>query len=179
MNRNGLTATTLFYPGLLLRRPYEALPDSTGSLGNLLDGFRSVLCDALGIGRGSCLRADAPAGSRRGRIVALDPSAASYLQTPLAALLTQPEYSCAKRYHVILPIRPGMRLVGNENILRMVEKPWFAAFRQPVDSVQLPVQVVQSVWYEARIAGETDHVLDEESLAEIDRALCRYFSLPE
>jgi hypothetical protein len=48
-----------------------------------------------------------------------------------------------------------------------------------VDAALLPVQVTQSVWYEDDIARETEHVVDEDSLARIDRALCDYFALPD
>jgi hypothetical protein len=178
VNRNGLTASTQFYPGILVRRAYADLPDQSGSLGTGLHGLRLCLRNALGIGRGSCLRPDAPAGSRRGRIVELTPGAAAYLQTRFAALLTNPEYSCEKRYHVILPLRLGTGFVAGEHVLRITTRRWFSIFSTPTQSILLPVPVVQSVWYEAQIVRETPYVLDEDILAQIDEALCAYFSLP-
>lgn len=179
LNRNGLVARTSFYPGILFREAYAALPGPGGSLGASLRDLRTALREALGIGRGSCLRADAPPGSRRGRVVELGAATAAHLRTRLAVLLTAPEYSRARNYHAILPILRGDRFTGAAGVLRVDRQGGFAFFPDPVRSILLPIPAVQSVWYPERIARETEHVLDEASLARIDRALCDYFSLPD
>jgi hypothetical protein len=179
VNRNGLTTRTSFYPGILLRETYGGLPEHAGSLGTYLAGLRAALREALGIGRGSCLRPDAPVGSRRGRIVELEPRTAAHLRSPFAALLTGPEYSRVENYHVILPIQPGDGFAAPETVLRIERQDWFALFPGRMNSILLPIPAVQSVWYGERIIRETEHVLDGETLTRIDRALCRYFSLPE
>lgn len=179
VNRNGLAARTFFYPGILFRETYEALPENAGFLGRDLPALREVLREALGIGRGSCLRTDAPEGSRRGRIVELNAGTAAHLRTRFAVLLTHPEYSRARNYHLILPIRRGDGFTASKTVLRVGPRDWFALFSRPTHSVLLPIPAVQSVWYADRIARETGYVLDEESLAMIDRALCGFFSLPD
>lgn len=179
LNRNGLRSNTWFYPGILLREECDGLPDPAGWLGRDLDGLRAALRTSLGIGCGSCLHRDAPAGSRRGRIVEVQPNAASYLGTRYSVVLTEPAYSRARNYDVILPIRPGDGYVGSEGVVRIGSREWLAVFAQPPQSVLLPIPVVQSLWYASSILHDTQFVMDDDSLAEIDRALCGYFSLPE
>ena len=179
LNRNGLAARTSFYPGILFRETYTALPEHMGSLGPYLAGFRVALGEALGIGRGSCLRPDAPVGSRRGRIVELEPGSATHLRTRFAALLTSPEYSRAENYHVILPIQPGDGFTAPETVLRIGRRDWFDLFSGAIHSTLLPIPAVQSVWYADRVMRETEYVLGDDILVEIDRRMCAYFSLPE
>jgi hypothetical protein len=178
LNRNGLLARTWFYPGILLRRSYDQLPAHVGSLGAALEYLRSSLRVALGIGRGSCMRLDAPAGSRRGRIVELDPKVGSFLGTRFAIVLTEPEYSRAKNYQVIVPVIPGDDMAAGPTVHRIEQRAWFGVFPRRVRSVLLPIPAVQSLWYASAFARETEFVVDEDTLAEIDRRLCDYFSLP-
>lgn len=180
VSRNGLWRKTYFYPGVLLRTSRAELPDEAGRLGRSLDELRVALRLALGIGEGSCANATAPAGSRRGRIVELNPALAGDLRTRFAVLLTEPWYSRAQHYHIILPLYSGgNRYTTDDRVLAVSWRLWLAIFPERTHSALLPIPVAQSVWYADDIAQETEHVLDEGTLAEIDRRLCAYFSLPE
>jgi hypothetical protein len=180
LNRNGLWATTRFYPGVLLRTSFVQLPDEAGRLGKSLDDLRAALRIAFGIGQGSCARPGAPARSRRGRIVELQPALAGDLRTRFAVLLTEPWYSRAKHYQIILPVYSGEgRRTNDDWVLGVSSRSWLAVFPERTRTALLPIQVTQSVWYADDIARETEHVLDEDTLAEIDQRLCAYFSLPE
>lgn len=178
LNRNGLQERTRFYPGILFRTRHAELPGAAGRLGRSLDDLRAALRVALGIGRGSCLSASAPPRSRRGRIVELESRLAADLRTSLAVLLTEPEYSRARNYHVILPLYAGVPNRVDSGVLSISGREWLDAFPRGTESVWIPVQVTQSVWYDDDIERETEHVVDEDTLAEIDRGLCAYFSLP-
>lgn len=178
INRNGLREHTLFYPGILLREDYAFLPAPAGTLGKSMGPFRSALRAALGIGTGSCLTAGAPAGSRRGQIVELRRSLARDVRTRYAIVLTEPGYSRARHYDVILPLLVGDGRLASDTILRVAQREWFEVFGHRPRSVLLPIPVVQSTWYEADIIGETPHVVDDETLTDIDVALRSFFSLP-
>lgn len=178
VNRNGLVERTHFYPGILVRDRYDVLPMHSGSVGRHLDALRKALHRALGIGRGSCMTPGAPAGSRRGRIVKLKRELSRSMRTPFAVLLTEAGYSRERNYHVILPLVRGSEHSPAPGVLRIDSREWFAVFRTPTRSVFLPIPVVNSIWYHRGIERETEYVVDEESLAEIDRHLCAYFSLP-
>lgn len=179
LNRNGLSRRTFFYPGALLVTTSAHLPPHAGFLGRSVEQLRSVLRAALGIGQGSCLTAGAPTGSRRGRIVLLQPNLALHVRTSFAVLLTELRYSCHRHHHIILPILPASGTQGAADELVLTSGDWLSVFSKPPQRVLLPVPVVQSVWYDDDVARETEHVMDEESLARIDRALCDYFSLPD
>jgi hypothetical protein len=178
VNRNGLDEKTAFYPGILVRDRYERLPPHAGSVGKSLGELRAALRTALGIGRGSCLSAGAAAGSRRGRIVRLEERLAHTMRTPFAVLLTETGYSRARRYHLILPLVQDDGSTPVADVLRLVSREWMSVFPGSTASALLPIPVVHSVWYGYDIVEETEYVVDEESLREIDARLCEFFSLP-
>jgi hypothetical protein len=179
VSRNGLWMVTHFYPGILALMDGSALPPPSGFLGKSLDALRDAMHAALGIGQSSCHSPGAPAGSRRGRIVVLNADVSRHLNTTLAVVLTEHSYSAGRRYQVILPIVPAPDLPEKEHNLVVRSRSWLAAFRKPVHSVVLPIPTIFSIWHSKGIARETEHVVDDGTLAEIDRALCGFFSLPE
>lgn len=177
VNRNGLRERTAFYPGILLRKFYEQLPPHAGTVGVSLEALRSALRTALGIEAGSCLRAGAPAGSRRGRIVRLERRLARALRTRFAVILTEPHYSRAEHYQLILPLRPDDGSSITSRVLRLSSGEWTKVFPPSTQSVLLPIPLVHSIWHRLAIDDETPYVLDEASLDQIDRRLCEFFSL--
>lgn len=179
LGRNGLGARTFFYPGILLPVSHRRLPQPAGFLGKSVDELRAALRVALGIGCGSCRSTDAPADSRRGRIVQLSNRLAAEIGTSFAVLLTEPRYSAEMRYHVILPVfGKSRRLAGTHDVVFSARE-WLGVFPDPVEHALLPIPTTHSVWYPVDVLRQTEYVLDDDSLAEIDRALCGYFSLPE
>jgi hypothetical protein len=142
-----------------------------------MDDFKNGLRRALGIGQGSCISGGTPTGSRRGRIVELQPALSRTMLTRFAVLLTEAEYSRSKNYQIILPIVPGDGKAAAESVLQIQDREWMSVFRRRQRSVLLPIPIVQSVWYTAHILRETVFVMDDSALGEIDRRLCDYFAL--
>lgn len=177
VNRNGLTARTYFYPGALLLAEHPDLPPPAGFLGRSLSVLRSALRTALGIGQGSCRSHPMYAGSRRGRIVVLTGPVARLLHTRFAIVLTEPRYSAEKRYQLVVPLLRATEAEPDENHLRVFSPVWGKVWNQPAESALLPIALTLSVWHPDHVARETEHVVDEETLREIDRRLCDYFSL--
>ncbi|HEX6042259.1 hypothetical protein [Longimicrobium sp.] len=179
LRRNRLRSTTYFYPGTLLPVRYPLLPPHAGFLGGALDELRRMLRRALGIGQGSCLAPGADSNSRRGRVVILQPWMERDLRTSLAVLLTESRYSAEANYQIILPIYPAARSPLDGDDIRISLGEWLTVAPALEEGALLPIPAVHSVWQAHAIARETEHVMDEESLARIDRALCDYFSLPD
>jgi hypothetical protein len=177
VNRNGLSATTQFYPGILLRKDVGALPPPAGTLGRSTDSLKTCLRRALGIDQGSCLDPGAPAGSRRGRIVELRTMLARDVRARFAVLLTEAEYSRRKNYQIILPLIPGDAKSAGESVLRISGREWMSVYRSRPASVLMPIFAVQSAWYSAAVFRETSSVMDGRTLTEIDRRLCEFFAL--
>lgn len=177
LHRNRLRAGTYFYPGTLIPMEYRDLPPHVGYLGKSLDELRAALRTALGVGRGSCLRPEAPAGSRRGRIVVVNPILARVNRTPFAVILTEPGYSREAQYQVILPLFDFTGQEVGANDLLLPAGAWSRVFATRPDHAVLPLPTIHSVWHAHAIARETRHVLDEDSLDRIDRRLCDFFSL--
>lgn len=178
LHRNGLRSTTYFYPGTLLPAPHEDLPPQSGFLGRSLSDLRATLRIALGIGTGSCRESGAPWGSLRGRIVVLDSTLAHDIGASVAVVLTEPRYSAKRNYQIILPIFDGLGREPAKHDLLVSSRDWLEVFPATVDRVVLLLPTTHSVWHDNDIARETEYVVDDETLSEIDRRLCDYFSLP-
>jgi hypothetical protein len=177
VNRNGLSATTQFYPGILVRKDVGALPTPAGTLGRSTESLKTCLRRALGIDQGSCLDPHAPDGSRRGRIVELRTSLSRDVRARFAVLLTEAEYSRRQNYQIILPMIPGDGKVAAESVLRIPEQEWMSVYRSRPASVLMPISAVQTAWYSAAVFRETSSVVDALTLTKIDRCLCDFFAL--
>lgn len=178
LNRNGLLRRTFFYPGALIPLTHERLPPHAGFLGRSLPELRMALRTALGIGRGSCADSRAPAGSCRGRVVAIRAAMARHLGAPFAVVLTEPGYSASRSYQIILPVFSEFSRTPGPYDLVLSAGDWPGVLPAPAGRVLLPIPLVQSVWHAGHILRETRYVVDDGTLAEIDRRLCDYFSLP-
>lgn len=178
LNRNGLSRRTFFYPGTLLPVIHERLPPPSGHLNRSLPELRAAMRIALGIGRGSCLGSNAPAGSCRGRIVVCGPALSRSIQAAHAVVLTGPAYSAERNYQIILPIFTVFAREIDMHDLLVATRKWAGSFWTVAHQVLLPIPLTQSVWHSEDIARETEYVVDGGTLAEIDRRLCEYFSLP-
>lgn len=108
----------------------------------------------------------------------LNEAVAGTLNTFLAVILTEHVYSAERRYQVILPILRAPTGPPRAHELIIGWRSWHAVFPAPVQAAVLPIPATLSLWHSAAVARETAYVLDEDSLAEIDRHLCAYFSLP-
>lgn len=177
INANGLRATTFFYPGMMLPIDQDLLPNRIGTLGAARPELRRALRQALGIGTGTCMDSAAPAGSRRGRIVVLDPDLASVVQTAFAVILTEHRYSREARYQVIVPIMGGDDVHEESLVLRVARRSWFGIFSMPISSAWFAVPVIQSVWHRTDIAAETAFVIDDDALTALEALLCTVFDL--
>ena len=177
LNRNALRTRTRFYPGTLLPALLQRLPPPSGFLGRSLGELRVALRLALGIGRGSCLDPYAPAGSCRGRLVYLAAALARGLGASTAIVLTEPAYSAQRNYQIILPVFAGFNREIDRFDLLLSGRDWLQGVPGATGRVLLPLPITQSVWHADDIARETEYVVDDETLREIDRRLCDYFSL--
>lgn len=178
VNRNGLRASTYFYPGTLLPIQHRHLPAHSGSLARSLGELKVALRSALGIGQGSCRTPGASPGSLRGRTVVLHAATASAIGTAYAVVLTESSYSVNGHYQVILPVFADPPLGPGAHDIVLPPREWPGLLPAAATRIVLPVPTTLSVWHRHHILRETEHVLDEATLAEIDRHLCAYFSLP-
>lgn len=102
---------------------------------------------------------------------------ASVLRTRYVAVMTEHHYSRRRRYDVLVPLIPRDGISAASSVLVEENHEWLAALDPPVGRVLVPVQVVQSTWYADDVVRETRHVLDDETLREIDQHLCALFGL--
>jgi len=177
LNRNGLRRRTYFYPGILLLTGYRELPPHAGFLGKAGDSLKQALRSALGVGQGSAARSASPPGSCRGRVVELSEEMSAVLRAFFAIILTEHGYSRARNYQIVVPILYGHSPEMDNYDVRITSRSWMRAFGGNVDAVLLPIPIALSIWHADDIQRETEYVVDDDTLAEIDRRLCDYFSL--
>lgn len=91
-------------------------------------------------------------------------------------VLTEPRYSAERNYQIIVPVFAKFVTEGGSRDLLVSGHDWLR-FLPGVSRVLLPIPLTQSVWHTAHIARETEYVVDDETLREIDRRLCDYFLL--
>jgi hypothetical protein len=168
---------TWFYPSTLLPIPHEDLPPQSGFIGRSLAELRTALRVALGIGSGSCLGRNAAKGSCRGRVVLLSATLAKEIDATAAIVLTEPRYSAERKYQIIVPAFAGRSEAVARHDLLVTGCDWPDVLPTPADHVLLALPATHSVWHDDDIARETEYVLYDDTLREIDRRLCDYFSL--
>lgn len=127
---------------------------------------------------GSCLGHDAPPGSCRGRIVILDPGLAQEIDASTAIVLTEPRYSAVRNYQIILPLFTVSAGAVDNHDLVLPSRGWADVLPGRENYVLAAIPATHSVWHADDIAQETEYVVDDHTLAEIDRRLSEYFSLP-
>lgn len=176
VNRNGLQRRTYFYPGILHLIADDGLPPYAGFLGRSLHALKEVLYVALGIGQGSCMSPTSPSGSCRGRIVELSADVAAALRTRFALVVTEHRYSATRNYLIIVPV-VATRDTGSALDVHISSRTWIRVLEEPVRAATIPIPIVMSVWHGDDIARETEYVVDDQTLGEVDRRLCEYFSL--
>jgi hypothetical protein len=109
--------------------------------------------------------------------VLLSLALAKEIDASAAIVLTEPRYSAERHYQIIVPIFAGPSEAVARHDLLVVGCDWLNVLPTPVDHVLLALPATHSVWHDDDIARETEYVVDDETLREIDRRLCDYFSL--
>jgi hypothetical protein len=180
VNANGLTQTTHFYPGVLTNRLYRQLPARAGRIGASLVKLRGQMRLALGIGKGCIGMEGHPSTSWRGRIIQLTPYAEKILKTKYAVVITEPRYSAARNYQVVIPIYAGTGRQPSESIISITEVPWLSLLGEgsELTSALIFIPFTCSIWDEKHLESDTGYVLTDELMTHIDTELCERFELP-
>ncbi|HEX2209758.1 MAG TPA: hypothetical protein VHG93_18905 [Longimicrobium sp.] len=114
----------------------------------------------------------------RGRLVILHPAPAEDIGATVGIVLTEPRYSAARNYQIIPPVFTSYGPQIADHDLLVSGRGWLDVFPAAVDQVLPAVPTTHSVWHHDDIPRETEYVVDDDTLAEIDRRLCDCFSLP-
>lgn len=102
---------------------------------------------------------------------------ATYLHTAFAVVLTEHVYSRENRYQLLVPIFRSDAVQGAEHGTHAEDEEWLRVFAKPTTRAVLPVELIQSVWYDSDIAGETPYVIDAATLAALEERLCAIFGI--
>jgi hypothetical protein len=162
--RCGFSAGTYVIPCRLVSIASEDMDYRTGRLSREMEPLRRVLHGALGIGRGP--------GRLRGCIAELGAELAEEAGFDMGVIITEPDYSLARRYQLILPLLDATEYEAKPSDIVVSGKPWLADLGVGIFAVEL----VQSAFHPIEVVRTLTRV-DDTTLARIDQALVRMFGL--
>lgn len=175
--RTGFERPTYIYPSRLVPVGASSLTELKGRIIDEMAEIRARLRQALGIRAESAGGGDVGLESWRGRVVEFSDGFARELECRFGLIVTDPVYSSARRYQVIIPILDPEEFEAGERDLVAMGQPWMKSIDPALESVWLAVDLVQSVFHPFEIARWTGATVDEQTLAELDRHLLALFSL--
>ena len=179
VNRNGLRETTYFVPSIVTRQLSDRLPARDAVLAKDMPAIRDALYWSLGISWGCTGQAGHPAGSWRGRIVRLTPEAARIAGTGFALVVTDPPYSKAKLYQVVVPIVDGTGRQASGPVVAVTGEPWISDLFPHASSALLIVPATVSVRHSGNkhIAAAHGATITAAHMGAVDASLCAFFGL--
>lgn len=172
----GFDAPTYVMPCRLVAAVSEDLIRKTGRIVDEMREIRRALHRALGIGTGT-RRGGSAAGSLRGCLVKLAPGVAGEVGAHTALLITEPSYSLERRYQLVLPLFDPDEYETDDGDVVVAEKPWIAAVEEGMRRVLVAIPLVQTAFHPTEVAHLVPAVVDDATIAAVDRALLAFFGL--
>ena len=172
----GFDAPTYVLPCRLVAAGTEHMIRKTGRIVQEMREIRRTLHRALGIGTGT-RRDGMAAGSLRGCLVKLAPEAAADMGTHTALLITEPRYSLQRRFQLVVPLLDPDEYEQNAWDVVVERKPWLTAVEEETHRVLVAVPMVQAVFHSVELARIVPAVVDDATIAAVDRALLAFFGL--
>ncbi|HEX2201921.1 MAG TPA: hypothetical protein VHG91_01420 [Longimicrobium sp.] len=172
----GFDAPTYVMPCRLVAAGSEDLIRKTGRIVDEMREIRRALHRALGIGTRT-RRGGPAAGSLRGCLVELAPPVADEIGTRAALLVTEPGYSLQRRYQLVLPLLDPDEYEPSPGDVLVEEKPWISAVEEDMRRVLVAVPMIQAAFHPTDLARVVPAVVDDATIAAVDRALLALFGL--
>jgi hypothetical protein len=171
----GFSRPTYIYSSRLIPARSEDFQRLAGRIIDEMPQLRLALRQALGLGAGSSCGTGSAAGSWRGRVVSLTAEMQREIGFGYGIIVTDPAYSNAERYQLIVPIDTLAEFEPGEGDLAMRNPSWLAAPQGALDGVLIAVPEVQSVFHPTEVRHWTGAIADEATMREIDAALSELF----
>ncbi len=182
VDSRGRPTHAFWYPAILLSIFLRSLGSVDRRELDALAAVRSLSPDAIGAKSGTCREPVVRPGSWRGRTVELESRTAATLQTSLAALLTEHNYSSQERYEIAIPLyaRPlrtefrGIALDQEQDwalpVLEKIGASIPSARRRLVAGVGRVISVAGARLRTVQIARDTKLVVDVGTIERIETA---------
>jgi hypothetical protein len=154
----------------------ELVDDPAGRLIDDMVPMRERLGEALGLGTGTGAEGTA-LGSLRGQIVTLAPELADGVDTNLALVLTEPQYSRERRYQIIVPMYDVAEFEENDLDVVVSSAPWLLKLGCGYSVGMLAVPLVQTAFHPEDVVDLTGVVVDSVTIHQVDEALKYHFHI--
>ena len=109
----------------------------TGRIIDEMPDIRRELHRALGLGTGTSATGPA-AGSFRGHVAELSRALAAEMDTRFAVIVTDPGYSLARRYQLILPLLNAAEYNSEPGDVIVSRTPWLPKVRRGLTEALIP-----------------------------------------
>jgi len=171
----GFDRPTCITPCRLVSALSHDMVRMTGRVIDQMPHIRRVLHHALGLGTGTADSGRA-FGSFRGRVAVLSDSLAREMDCRFAVIITEPGYSLAERYQLILPILSDEEYESEDGDVLVGHADWLDQVRLGAGAI-LPTRLIQSAFHPSDLARVLPVCVDEATIGRIDRALIELFGL--
>jgi hypothetical protein len=172
----GFSAPTYVMPCRLVPAASEDMQRMAGRIIDEMPAIRSELRRALGLGTGTRAGGSA-SGSLRGCVVELGDSLAAESGFRLGVLVSEGGYSLAHRYQLLIPLLDATEYDTQPDDVVAIGKAWAGEIRPGLVTAILAVRLIQTAFHPLEIARVLPVVVDDTTIAEVDRALIRVFGL--
>jgi hypothetical protein len=173
---SGFSAPTYVTPCRLAPVKTESLSQRIGKITHAMPAIRGQVRRAVGATAGTPSGEDS-AGSLRGLVVELSSGLARENGTPYAVIVSDPAYSRAQRYQLILPLGNAAEFEAEQFDIVITDRDWPRFVSRDLSVVLLFTKHIQSAFHRSDIARVLPVAVDPQTMREIDLALVRLFSL--
>lgn len=174
-HHTGFVRPTYITPCRLVTAPSEDMVRMTGRIIDEMADIRRVLHHALGVGTGTAASGSA-LGSFRGLVAELSEPLAREMDCRFALIVTEPGYSLARRYQLIVPLLDGRDYEQETGDVLVGGVSWLNAVQGMPEAI-IPVKLIQSAFHPSDLARVLPVCVDQGTISEIDHALLQLFGL--
>jgi hypothetical protein len=172
----GFSVPTYVMPCRLIPVISEDMQRMVGRIIDEMPAIKNELRRALGLGTGT-RSTGAASGSLRGCVVELGDALAVESGVRFGVIVTEAGYSFARRYQLIVPILDATEYDAQPTDVVVTGTPWTAELRPRMGEVILAAGLIQTAFHPLDIARVSPVVVDEATIAQIDRTLVQVFRL--
>lgn len=178
-SRSGFRHPTYVYPARLIAIDPDDLGEPEGRVIDEMPPIRMALRKALGLGTGTSVGNGPAAGSWRGRLAVMHEPLAEELGTHFGVILTEPAYSIAERYQIVVPILSGEDFeIGEYDVpVGSETTKWLVQVGGKYAASFLWVDAVFSIFQAREMSSYTKLCLDEETLRNLEQSMERFLQL--
>lgn len=176
---SGFTDPTYVYTSRIVAVNPDDLAAPIGRVIDEMPPIRSSLRKALGLGTGTYTSGGAASGSYRGRFLVLSQELSEEIGASLAVILTEPTYSNAERFQIVVPVLAEQDYETGELDAPIQDTTgrWLSEVDAKYRNSFFWTEAVFSLFHHREVRACSTLSLDEGTLRELERCLEVHFQI--